>query len=81
MESGGSVVTVSVLIVVLFAEYLPGVAVVFLLGPARLYSICYLCFSEDGVGNWTVSCITAINRPDGSFVCGFLSSKVLAALA
>jgi hypothetical protein len=31
-----------------------------------------LCVSGDGVGFWGVSCITAISRPDGSFVRGFV---------
>ena len=32
----------------------------------------YLCVSGDGVGFWGISCITAISRPDGSFVRGFV---------
>jgi hypothetical protein len=58
-----------------------------LFGIARFYFICYLCVSGDGVGFWGVSFITAISRPDGSFVrgClfaslfGFSSFEVLAA--
>jgi hypothetical protein len=35
---------------------------------------------EDGIGFWGVSWIMAIRRPDGSFIHGFFSSEVLAAL-
>jgi hypothetical protein len=40
--------------------------------PAFYFTYCYFCVSGDGVGFWGVSCITAISRPDGSFVRGFV---------
>ena len=68
-----------ILFVVSFVEFPPGVAVLSLLGIA-CFSLNYdLCVSGDGVGIWGASCITAISRPDGSLVRGFLSSEVLAA--
>ena len=46
---------------------------------SAFYSICLFCVSGDGVGCWGVSCITAISRPDRSYVRGFPNFEVLAA--
>jgi hypothetical protein len=64
-------------VLVSFVKFPPEATVLSLLGTARIHSIYYLCVSGDGVGCWGVSCITAISRPDGSFVCGFLVLKFL----
>jgi hypothetical protein len=70
-RSPGEVLSVVVSFVVSFIDFPPGAAVLSWLSTAR-FLVCLFCVSGDGVGFWGVSCVTAISRPDGSFVCGSL---------